>query len=336
MERTRYYDDHSVVVTGRVSAYSTGAGGRFLVDWSTSYDIVGAGGLMSNVDDLLLWDRNFYTNRLGKGTLLKELQTPGVLNSGKKIGYALGLELGSYRGLSIVEHDGVLYGYRTEILRFPEQRFTVVCLCNVSSANVSEIARKVAGIYLEKNLKAESDGSEAANIRRFPDPGPFAGKYLDPRTHVVYSFTSSDGRLMAWGANLRRVGPNQFKDLGTGTITFDGSGGNMKATLEMDGNALFAGQRIEVPHLTDAEIAAYAGRFRSAEIDATYNLSIAEGGLVLRRNWNPPLKLKLIAPDQFENEDLGTVVFQRNASHQVSGLSLFSLRARNVLFERAN
>jgi CubicO group peptidase (beta-lactamase class C family) len=336
MERTRYYDDHSVVLPGRVSAYSTGAGGQFLVDWSTSYDLVGGGGLMSNVDDLLLWDRNFYTNGLGKGTLLKELQTPGVLNSGKQIGYALGLELGSYRGLSIVEHDGELYGYRTEILRFPEQRFTVVCLCNVASANPSGIARKVADIYLEKNLKAVSDGIETSNIHRFPDPGPFAGKYLDPRTHVVYSFTSSDGRLMAWGANLRRVGPNQFKDLGTGTITFDGSDGKMKATLEMDGNALFAGQRIEVPHLTDAELAAYTGRFRSAEIDAMYNLSIAGGSLVLRLNWNPPLKLKLIAPDQFENEDLGTIVFQRNASHQVSGLSLFSLRARNVLFEKAN
>jgi CubicO group peptidase (beta-lactamase class C family) len=205
MGSTRYYDDHSLVVPGRVSAYDTGAGGKFLVDWSTSFDTVGAGGLMSNVDDLLLWDRNFYANRLGKGALLKELQTPGVLNNGKQISYALGLELGSYRGLPIVEHDGALYGYRTEILRFPVQRFTVVCLCNVSSANPSRLARKVADVYLEKNLKAEPEGSQALNIDRLPDPAPFAGKYLDPRTHSVYSFTSSEGRLMAWGAPHKRL-----------------------------------------------------------------------------------------------------------------------------------
>ena len=56
---------------------------------------------MSAVDDLLLWDRNFYTNRLGKGTLAKELQTPGFLNNGNRISYAMGLDLGNYRGLPI-------------------------------------------------------------------------------------------------------------------------------------------------------------------------------------------------------------------------------------------
>src|SRR3984885_15114751 len=69
MSHTRFYDDHTVVVPGRVAAYDSVAQGGFLVDWSTTYDIVGGGGLMSTVDDLLLWDRNFYANRLGKGTL---------------------------------------------------------------------------------------------------------------------------------------------------------------------------------------------------------------------------------------------------------------------------
>ena len=99
---------------------------------------------MSSVDDLLLWDRNFYENRLGKGTLLKEMHTLGVLNNGKQIAYALGLEIGTYRGLPIVEHGGALFGYRTEILRFPEQRFTVLCLCNLSSADPSAFSRKVS------------------------------------------------------------------------------------------------------------------------------------------------------------------------------------------------
>jgi len=51
----------------------------------------------SSVDDLLLWDRNFYDNKPGKGTLLRELQTRGVLNNGKTINYALGLELTDYQ-----------------------------------------------------------------------------------------------------------------------------------------------------------------------------------------------------------------------------------------------
>src|SRR3984957_7769771 len=74
MAHTRFYDDHTFVLPGRVPAYDPGSNGSFLVDWSTNYDTVGAGGLMSSVDDLLLWDKNFYQNSLGQGRLLEELQ----------------------------------------------------------------------------------------------------------------------------------------------------------------------------------------------------------------------------------------------------------------------
>jgi hypothetical protein len=59
MTHTLFYDDNTLVVPNRVAAYDLGQEGNFLVDWSTSYDIVGGGGLMSSVDDLLFWDRNF-------------------------------------------------------------------------------------------------------------------------------------------------------------------------------------------------------------------------------------------------------------------------------------
>ena len=195
MTHTRFYDDHTVVVPGRIPAYSPGKNGSFLVDWSTNFDKVGDGGLMSSVDDLLLWDRNFYENRLGKGTLLKEMLTPGVLNDGKPITYALGLELGAYRGLPIVEHGGALFGYRTEILRFPEQRFTVLCLCNLSIADPSGLSRKVADVYLEKSLQpaAEPPKPPAAGVS---NPGSFAGEYFNSVDHTVFPFTDSGGILM--------------------------------------------------------------------------------------------------------------------------------------------
>jgi CubicO group peptidase (beta-lactamase class C family) len=69
MSHTLFYDDHTLVVPGRVAAYDSAPHDSFRVDWSTAYEVVGGGGLMSTVDDLLLWDRNFYANRLGKGTL---------------------------------------------------------------------------------------------------------------------------------------------------------------------------------------------------------------------------------------------------------------------------
>src|SRR5262249_17788112 len=146
MTHTRFYDDHSVVVPGRVAAYEPKGSEGFRVDWSTNFDKVGDGGLMSSVEDLLLWDRNFYANKLGKGTLLKEMQTRGVLNNGTTIEYALGVFMSNYRGLPVVGHGGALFGYRTEILRFPEQKFSVICLCNVGTANPERLNNQIADI----------------------------------------------------------------------------------------------------------------------------------------------------------------------------------------------
>ena len=335
MTHTRFYDDHTLVLPGRVAAYNAGQDGKFLVDWSTQYDIVGAGGLMSAVDDLVLWDRNFYENKLGKGSLVKELQTKGVLNDGKPISYALGLEIASYRGLPIVEHDGALYGYRTNILRFPDQRFTAVCLCNLSNANPHSLSRRVADIYLEKDLRAEASEPASPNEKGLPDANQFVGKYLDPQKHFVYTFSAPDGQLMAWGAKLRRVGPNQFRDLGTGTITFEGSAGDMKATLEMDGKAFFAGQRVEPPQLNGAQLAAYPGEYRSAELEATYTLKVEQGKLTLRNGWNPAEDLAPLTKDQFESEQYGTIVFRRDANGQVNGFSVNTVEARDIGFEKS-
>jgi CubicO group peptidase (beta-lactamase class C family) len=336
MTHTRFYDDRTVVVPGRVAAYAPGNNGKFLVDWSTSYDAVGAGGLMSTVDDLLLWDRNFYNNKLGKGPLIHEMETRGVLNNGKKISYALGLEIGTYRGLPTVEHEGALFGYRTVISRFPEQHFTVVALCNVSSARTSNLAHKVADVYLAKDLTPQPNASQTSNNPDFPDPGRFAGTYLDTHKQLLDSFTVADGNLMYRDTKLRRVGANKFTNAGTGTITFDDSRGSMKATIETNNGIAFTGSRIEEPRLDAAALEEFAGQYKSEELDTTYNLSIDKGALTLRCNWNPPLKLTPIAQDEFDSGAYGILVFLRDADRRISGLSVFTLNARNVSFKKTN
>jgi CubicO group peptidase (beta-lactamase class C family) len=332
MVHSRFDDDHTQVIPGRIPAYAPGSNGRFLVNWSTNFDLVGAGGLMSSVDDLLYWDRNFYRNRLGNGTLLREMQTRGVLTNGRRIAYALGLEIGEYRGLPIVEHNGALFGYRTEILRFPNQRFSVLCLCNRSDASPTILARNVADVYLQSALQPEPAALESSG-GKLPEPSQFAGQYLDPRTHQVDTFTASGGNLIGWGSKLRRIGPNQFNDLDAGAITFSNSAGGMKATIVTDGTVFFAGRRIHPPHLSAAALKDYAGRYFSSELQATYRIAPANGGLKLRIGWNPPLTLTPLTHDEFEAA-FGTLVFRRAAGDRISGLSVFNENARNVAFEK--
>jgi CubicO group peptidase (beta-lactamase class C family) len=334
MSHTLFYDNHTLVVPGRVAAYDSAPPDSFHVDWSTTYEVVGGGGLMSTVDDLLLWDRNFYANRLGKGTLVQELQTPGVLNNGNTISYAMGLDLGSYRGLTIVEHGGGLFGYRTELLRFPEQKFSVICLCNIASAEPENLARQVADIYLSDRLQPGASALNPSSKGDFPDPATFAGKYLDPRTHVMYTFMASSGNLMAWGAVLRRINANQFYDLGSNVITFESSKGTIHAKLDLKGETYFSGSRIQELHLAKPVLASYTGQFRSIELDTVYGLSLEKDTLTLRNRGNPPQKLTPIGQDEFDAGDLGRLVFERDSGARVFGFRVFTQDARGIAFKK--
>ena len=338
MSHTLFYDDHTVVVPGRVAAYDSGPHDSFHVDWSTTFEVVGAGGLMSSVDDLLLWDRNFYANRLGKGTLVQELQTPGVLNNGNEISYAMGLVLGNYRGLPVVEHGGALFGYRTELSRFPEQNFSVICLCNIASAVPENLAREVADIYLADELQPGASALNPPSNETFPDPGTFAGKYLDPRTHLMYTFTASNGNLMAWGAVLIRINANQFYDLGSNVITFESSKATMHAKLDLKGETYFSGSKVQELHLGEPVLASYTGQFRSEELDTVYRLSVEKGtlSLSLRNRDNPLQKLIPIAKDEFDAGDFGRLVFERDSGGRILGFHVFSQAARGIEFSKVN
>jgi CubicO group peptidase (beta-lactamase class C family) len=334
MSHTLFYDDHTLVVPGRVAAYDSSPHDSFRVDWSTTFALVGSGGLMSTVDDLLLWDRNFYANRLGKGTLMQELQTPGVLNNGNKIGYAMGLDLGNYRGLSIVEHSGGTFGYATEILRFPEQKFTVICLCNIASAVPTSLARKVADVYLADQLQPGASALNPSSNGSFPDPAEFAGKYLDPRTHLTFTFTESNGNLMTSGEVLMRINANQFYDLESEVITFESSEGVMHAKLDLKGETYFSGSRVRELHLDERVLASYSGQFQSTELDAVYGLSLEKDTLILRNRDNPPQKVTPIGKDEFDAGDLGRLVFERDSGGRVLGFHVFTEEARGIAFKK--
>lgn len=342
MTHTRFYDDHTVVVPGRVAAYAPGRNGNFLVDWSTSFDKVGDGGLMSSVDDLLQWDQNFYDDKLADGSVVKEMQVRGRLNSGKEIDYASGLFMGEYRGLPTVEHGGALFGYSTEILRFPQQRFTVICLCNLVSANPSLLSQKVADLYLGQEfhkpvpVTAPAAPGESRTGKQVGDSSRFAGTY-ENEFHDAVTFTTSNGRLALPGPVPRvldSTSPGRFK-LGALTIVFDSGKADGAASVMVSRAAEveFSGARIEVARPDEAQLASYAGDYHSPELDMDVTLVAENGKLLARQKWTEPVPLEPLAKDEFRGGGLVSV-FRRDAAGKVLGYVLFGQRARGMQFDR--
>ena len=331
MKHTLFFDDNTLVVPERVAAYDRDKNGNFLVDWSTSYDLVGGGGLMSTVDDLLVWDRNFSVNKLGKGTLVQQLESHGVLNNGSEINYAMGLILGEYRGLPTAEHSGANFGYRSEYLRFPQQRFSAIVLCNLSTAGPVGLAHKIADLYLDGDLAP----APAPRISKgFPDPETFAGTYLDPHTKTIYKFTSDGGNLMGWGEALQRVAANQYYDLQGDVMTFSRNNGVMHLSLPIPGELYFSGDRLQPVQLSASEVSRFTGNFHSEELDTTYNLSVEGERLMVKVPNNPPIPVDAAGRDEFYSGDLGDLVFHIDADHRVSSFSLSTQASRMIVFKK--
>lgn len=158
MKNSFFHDDYRRLIKNRAMGYYPSPEYGFL-NMISRFDLVGSGGMFTCVEDFLPWDRNFYSNKLGKKdqSLIDRMIQSGKLNSGEEIGYGFALVPGTYRGLDIVEHSGSLGGYRTHYLRFPEQKFSVVILSNLSSFDTSEKTRETADIYLVEDFREPKD-----------------------------------------------------------------------------------------------------------------------------------------------------------------------------------
>jgi CubicO group peptidase (beta-lactamase class C family) len=166
MNNTMFYDDNTDIIKNRVFSYAKVPDENKFDNLIMRFDLVGSGGVYSNIEDLFLWDQNFYNNKLGKGgpEIIQKMHEEGLLNNGETSGYAFALAIGTYNGLKTVSHGGSLAGYRAQLLRFPDQQFSVVILANRSDANPSEMAFQIAEISNSAWEDLEADLDISCNI----------------------------------------------------------------------------------------------------------------------------------------------------------------------------
>jgi len=152
--RATQVNDSGRIVKSRAGGYLLQEGtlrnaGYIDMSWPFS-----AGAIVSTVVDLAKWNLALDEGKLLKPSSFKEMWTPVRLNSGETHGYGFGWSLEkTANGHPMVFHGGNIVGFQSFIVRYPEDRLTVVILTNADFCVPRVIAWRVASLF-EPSLPA--------------------------------------------------------------------------------------------------------------------------------------------------------------------------------------
>lgn len=147
MRNTHFNDDVTRVIPFRATGYNYREGGGFHRHERVSPHY-GGSGLHTTIEDLFLWDQSFYTHALG-GPELTALLESTIRFDHPKINDAFGLVWGEYRGLKNLWYEGGDLGFSSYMVRFPNERFTVIVLSNLGSGNARDQAHKILNLFYQ-------------------------------------------------------------------------------------------------------------------------------------------------------------------------------------------
>jgi len=122
-------------------------------DQSSTSATLGDGGVYSSLDDLRNWNRALANHSLlSQSEMLAALtavDVPGVVGpDNTPAQYGFGWFLNAHNGHRRMWHYGETEGFRTTIQRFTDDHLTIVLLSNRADLNPSELALKIADLYL--------------------------------------------------------------------------------------------------------------------------------------------------------------------------------------------
>ncbi len=342
MTSTQFHDDNTRIVERRAEGYQPRGHGSFAIV-RTSFALVGDGGLLTSVNDLLKWDANFYHNVLGRGgpALITQVTTPSTtpLAGGRPQHYAFGLMPGTYRGLGIVEHGGAFIGFRAQLLRVPSEHFSVAVLCNDYTAAPEQMARRVVDRYLADRLSPETVGGSGATGASVAGStlDRWVGRYeVQPGLVARVARSGAALQLMLAGTTLPLT-PRSDSVFSAAALSepvvFSMNDGAPAMLAEAFGMTAPAPRLGAPPVLTDAQRAAYVGRYSSAELDSWAAIRAQGDTLQARMRWGSWMSLEPLAPDAFIAAGV-RVDFTRGRNGAITGFRVSQARTRGVVFER--
>lgn len=346
MKNSHFHDDFTMLIKSRASGYFPSGKGKYK-NFISTFDCVGSGGLYTSVEDLFLWDQNFHHYKVGGKDSINLMHTQGTLNNGEKLNYAFALSKGEYKGLKTVGHGGALGGYRSALIRFPKQNFSVICLANLSSFNPTKLAQQVADIYLAEQFKEEKDEVKPAEKVKFiqiPERKlkQRVGAYVNRESGGIIKLFIEKGKLVSRvsGRNypLEAVSETEFHVLRAPVemvIKFEKQSEGKPLLLHsyQEGEKPETFEAVQLVTLTPEQLTEYEGDYFSDELQVTFKIEIKKGKLYFVHRNAPAPPLEPTLKDKFTVRGF-RINFRRDKKNKISFFSLDTGRVKNLRFDR--
>jgi CubicO group peptidase (beta-lactamase class C family) len=182
--------DHDIT-PGVATFHTPRRGSRWRRGLVWTDELKGEGAIISTVDDMLRWMRRLRSRDLfGSAKTWAELTERPRYADGRVGDYALGLLIGSYRGLKILHHSGGVSGGSAQMLILPDDGLDVFIMANgARDAAPPRLAEQVVDIVLADRVGPETPRIQAEENQAL------IGDWWSPATRMVYSVTDLKGQL---------------------------------------------------------------------------------------------------------------------------------------------
>ena len=165
-----------------------------IVDSSVSFS---AGSLYSTVGDLYKWERAITSGKLLKPESWNAEFTPF------KDKYAYGWAVDSLHGRKITRHGGGIFGFVSDLIRFPDDDLVIILLSNKPSGGLTGFTNNLAAVVFNRPFDWPTDRKEIFVSEEILQQ--YAGDYQLAPDFIV-TITLENGKLKA-----RATGQPQFQ-----------------------------------------------------------------------------------------------------------------------------
>lgn len=187
------YENPLRIIKNRATGYRQLPGDPITnVPYAEMVSLYAAGGIYSTTEDLLLWDKALYTDKLLSRKSIDEMFTPfREMMPGKT--YAYGWWTSEQFDRQEIAHGGNLAGFITYIARFPSDRVTVIVLSNNGRGSSGKISRVLSAIVFGAPYEIPKERQAVTVASSVLDK--YVGQYQFQYPPTTIIITNENGKL---------------------------------------------------------------------------------------------------------------------------------------------